>query len=91
MNSWHDLRIWLSGFLGALALAVFVAATLIRAALYRARQGEEPALPRRPVVKRVGMQLEINLGEHLPSNLRNRPSIYNVCSHATVPVRVTGK
>lgn len=90
MNSWHDLRIWLSGFLGALALAAFVAATLMRA-LDRARQGEEPVLPRRPVVKRVGMQLEINLGEHLPSNLRNRPSIYNVCSHATVPVRVTGK
>jgi hypothetical protein len=27
MNSWHDLRIWMSGFLGALALAAFVAAT----------------------------------------------------------------
>lgn len=50
MNSWHDLRIWLSGFLGALAPAAFVAATLMRAR-DRARQDEEPALPKRPVAK----------------------------------------
>jgi hypothetical protein len=50
MNSWHDLRIWLSGFLGALALAAFVAATLIRVR-ERARRDEEHALPKRPVAK----------------------------------------
>jgi len=50
MISWHDLRIWLSGFLGALAVAAFVAATVIRAR-ERARQDEEHALPKRPVAK----------------------------------------
>jgi len=50
MNSWHDLRIWLSGFLGALAVAAFVAATLMRAR-ERARQDEEHALHKRPVAK----------------------------------------
>jgi hypothetical protein len=50
MISWHDLRIWLSGFLGALAVAAFVAATVMRAR-ERARQDEEHALPKRPVAK----------------------------------------
>jgi hypothetical protein len=50
MISWHDLRIWLSGFLGALAVAAFAAATLMRAG-ERARQDEDHAIPRRPAVQ----------------------------------------
>jgi hypothetical protein len=53
MSTWHDLRIWLSGFLAALALVAFVTATLMRAR-DRARREEEEralALPKRPVAK----------------------------------------
>ena len=40
----------MSGFLGAIAVAAFVAATVLRAR-ERARQDEELALPKRPVAK----------------------------------------
>lgn len=50
MIPWHDLRIWLSGFLGGLAVAAFVVATVIRAR-ERARQEENHASPKRPVAK----------------------------------------
>jgi hypothetical protein len=50
MISWHDLRIWLSGFLGGLAVAAFLAATVMRA-YGRARRDEDHAIPKRPVAK----------------------------------------
>jgi hypothetical protein len=50
MIPWHDLRVWLSGFLGGLAVSAIVAATFTRAH-GRALQGEEHALPKRPIAR----------------------------------------
>ena len=50
MISWHDLRIWLAGFLGGLAVAAFVVATVMRPR-ERARQEENYEIPKRPIAK----------------------------------------
>jgi hypothetical protein len=49
---WHDLRIWLSGFFAAAAIATFAMATMIRLrARASARKMNVSSVPRKPAAK----------------------------------------